>query len=208
MMLAQLLDRLETFAAPRQLAEAIALGSDLLMRQATLAGELAEPTPTVLTVDQLRDEAPLPETLNVTVDAGQAFPLAEDLLWEAYYLHLAALGSALGCGFLPAWARFEAGLRNALAIARATALELDASHYLVATDLADEPDLFTSTVNEWSSTADPIAALRVLDNARWQWINQNEAWFSFSLDEVAAYTTQLTLVNRWSQLATAQQTSD
>ncbi len=208
MTLAELLGRLETFPVPLQVAQAIALGGDLLFRQAAMTGELAEPAPAVLTLAQLRDEAPLPAFLEVTADPGQAFPLAEDLLWEAYYQHVAGLGRKLGCGFLPAWASFEAGLRNALAIARAGALGLEASHYLVATGLADEPDRFNAVVNEWSSTQDPLAASRVLDAARWQWMEQNEAWFSFSLDEVAAYTTQLMLVNRWSALATARQSGE
>ncbi len=208
MSLTDMLERVEAFPAPRAVVEAIAIGGDLLLRQAVGSGEITEPAPTVLTVDQLRDEAPLPEFLDITADTAQAFPLPEDLLWEVYYRHIAAIGKTLGCGFLSAWASFESGLRNALAIARATALELDASHYLVATDLADEPDLYNSTINEWASTREPLAALRCLDHARWQWIGQNEAWFSFSLDEVAAYTTQLMLVNRWHELAIAQQAAE
>ena len=199
------LSMLDGAAAPEAMAQAVLLSGDLLQRQAMLAGELDAPTPAVLTLAQLQDEAPLPDALLIDADAsGQVFPLAEDRLYEAYFLHVAELGKSLGSEFLLAWVGFEAGLRNAIAEARAQALGLEPGNYRVATDLADTPEDFSSTVNEWNAAATPLDALESLDQARWSWLTSHDAWFSFSADEVAAYAAKLMLVHRWARLRRSQ----
>lgn len=202
----EFLGMLDGFSAPREMAEAVMLSGDLLQRQAMLAGELDEPTPAVLTLAQLQDEAPLPDALLIEeADAsGQVFPLAEDRLYEAYFLHVAELGKSLGSEFLLAWVGFEAGLRNAIAEARAQALELEPGNYRVATELADDLADFSSIVNEWNAAATPLDALESLDQARWTWLTSHDAWFSFSADEVAAYAAKLMLVHRWARLRRSQ----
>jgi hypothetical protein len=199
------LGMLDDLPGPRAVAQAVLLSGDLLQRQAMLAGELPDPTPAVLTVAQLRDEAPLPDYLVVDTDTtGQAFPLPDDLMQEAYFRHVRSVGQSQGCTFLLAWTGFEAGLRNALAEARARSLDLDAAHYRVATDIADDPDDFASLINEWNAAATPLDALEVLDQARWTWLTSHDAWFSFSADEVAAYAAKLVLVHRWDRLRRSQ----
>jgi len=79
-------------------------------------------------------------------------------------------------------------------------LDLPAEAYLVATDLAaDDLDL-TAMISEWSSARDPLAGLRALDNARWRWLDENDHWFSFATDELAAYAVKLMLLHRWIRL--------
>ncbi len=189
---------------PRAEAEAVFLGDDLRQREALLAGEIDEPSPAVLTTAQVRDEGPLPGFLSVQpAEEGSAgAPLAVDAVWGAYFRRLAEMGRR--SAFLAAWVRHEVGLRNALAAARAAALGLDAERYLVEPDLADGQADFAAVLGEWSAAATPLAGLRVLDAARWRWLAEHDAWFSFADDELAAYATRLMLLHRWRTIAEAR----
>ncbi|MBN1554927.1 MAG: DUF2764 family protein [Phycisphaerae bacterium] len=191
---------------PRELAETIFLSDDLLQRDAVLAGEIDDPEPVILTVDQLRDEEPLPDFLaGRTADAGaDTNTIAADVVWEAYFRHVAVVAGRLNSPFLRAWVGFEVALRNELAEARARALELEPTDYYVAQDLADAGDL-SATFNEWAAAANPLQAQRVLDQARLDWLNENDAYFTFGDDELAAYAAKLILAIRWHRLARAME---
>jgi hypothetical protein len=202
--LAGFLRHVEDAPKVRAEAEAVFLGDDLRQREALLAGEIDEPAPTVLTAAQLRDEEPLPEFLAAGAagaEAGAA-ALAVDAVWGAYFRRLADMGRR--SAFLAAWVRHEVGLRNALAAARAKALGLDVQAHLVEGDLAAPQDEFTLVLGEWSAARDPLAGLRVLDAARWRWLIEHDAWFSFADDELAAYAAKLMLLHRWKRIAEAQ----
>jgi hypothetical protein len=41
----------------------------------------------------------------------------------------------------------------------------------------------------------------VLDQRRWRWIDENSRYFSFALDELAAYARKLVLIARWHALS-------
>jgi len=199
-----LLAHVAPFAGPHDIVRAVLLSDDLLQRQATLAGEIDKPTPAVLSPEQLRDEAPLPDCL--TVAEAEAKPVAgEDLLWEAYFRHTAAVAAARRCAFLRDWTAYEVGLRNAVAASRARLLELDVASYLVATDLAADADDFVTVVNDWSTASTPLAGMRILDEARWRWLGDNDAWFTFRDDELAAYAVRLMLLSRWRRLSADEQ---
>ncbi len=201
-----LLEHVSPFAGPHAILQAILLSDDLLQRQAVLAGETQEPSPAVLTAEQLTDEAPLPAYLTTEADDDTQRPAGEDLLWETYFRYVAEVARSSRNSFLAQWVAFEVGLRNAIAALRARALELDVHSYLVAQDLADDHDDFSSILNEWSAAATPLAGLRVLDEARWQWLNENDAWFSFKDDELAAYAVRVMLLTRWHRLAEQEHT--
>lgn len=203
MSVAELLDYVGDGPDARALIEAIALGDDLLQRQAYLAGEIEDVAPAVLTEAQATDEEPLPEHL--VGGEGRETPgrLPADAVWEAYYRHLADLAERLDSDFLRAWTGYEIALRNALVEARAKRLEIDATEYFVATDLAATDEDFQSLLNEWSSARNPLEALRVLDRGRWDWLDRHDAWFSFTDDELAAYAVRLVLLERWSRLQRA-----
>ncbi|MBN1943570.1 MAG: DUF2764 family protein [Phycisphaerae bacterium] len=192
---------------PHELVRTIFLSDDLLQRDATLAGEIDEPEPIILTVGQLSDEEPLPDYLVGSVEeagTGGERKIVADTVWEAYFRHAAAVADRLGSGFLRAWVGYEVALRNALAEARARALELEPADYYVATDLAEASDL-SATVNEWSSAADPLRAQRALDEARMEWLIENDAYFSFGDDELTAYAAKLILAVRWRRLTRAME---
>lgn len=182
------------------------VGDDLLQRQAVLAGEIDQPSPAVLSIEQLTEQAPLPDYLAVPDDDRR--PAAEDdLLWETYFRYVADVACSYRSRFLADWTGFEVGLRNAVAASRARLLELDAQSYLVATDLADDRTDFAAVVNEWSAAATPLAGLRVLDEARWAWLGEHDAWFTFRDDELAAYAVRVMLLTRWRRLSEQEQAS-
>ncbi|MCD6304250.1 MAG: hypothetical protein J7M21_04735 [Planctomycetes bacterium] len=194
--------------AVRAASEALLLGEDLRQREALLAGEI-EPDQAdcaVLTAEQVRGEAPLPAFLVVEAPGGEqpgGGSLGVDRLWGAYYRHLAALGRANA--FLAGWTAHEVALRNALAAARAKALGLDAEGYLVEPQLGGETADLAGVIAEWSAAPSPLAGLRVLDAARWEWIGDHEKWFSFADDELVAYAARLMLLGRWQRITQAQE---
>ncbi len=200
----ELIEHVGESTGPRSLIEAIFLADDLLQRDAFLAGELDQPTPAVLVGEQVRDEAPLPEYLAAEVGESQSGRIATDSLWSAYYRYAAGIAARTHSAFLAAWIAHEVGLRNALVEARAKALSLEPGDYLVAIDLGDPHEDFAAVVSEWSAAGDPLAGLRVLDTARWRWLDEHDAWFSFADDELAAYAARLMLLNRWRRLTAEQ----
>jgi len=200
----EFLERVADAPKVRTEAEALFLGDDLLQRQAVLAGEIDQATPAVLSDAQIRDEAPLPAMLVPSDDSDDvpAADAATDTVWAAYFRQLADLGRR--SPFLHAWVRHEVGLRNALASARAKALELDPQTCLVAPELGDPADDFARELADWSAAATPLAGLQALDQGRWRWLLAHDAWFSFADDELAAYAAKLMLLARWKRIADAQ----
>jgi len=184
-------------------AEAIFLGEDLRQREALLAGETDEAAPAVLSAAQLRDAEPLPGFLAAGGQDDGPAPgaLAVDAVWGAYFRRVSEL--ARRSAFLAAWAAYEVGLRNALAVARAKALDLDAQRYLVEPQLGLPAEDFAGVLGEWSAAATPLAGLGVLDAARWRWLVAHDAWFSFADDELAAYAAKLMLLHRWKRIRQA-----
>ncbi|NLS97024.1 MAG: DUF2764 family protein [Planctomycetaceae bacterium] len=195
---AELLEQVGADSPWGALAGTLFLSDDLLLREAFLAGEVDEVDPAVLTVQQVRNAAPLPSFLVASETAETAATVEADSLWEAYYRHAASVARRFRNTFLLAWVAFEVGLRNALAAARAKRLGLEEAGYVVAGDLAGEsPEDFSATVSEWTSAATPLDGLRVVLRARWAWIARHDAWFSFSEDELLAYAARLMLLDQW-----------
>lgn len=179
------------------------LSADLLQRESFLAGEIKEVDPIYLTAEQVRNDAPLPLFLVPEPDdQGASGRQSVDKIWGAYYretLRVARSGS-----FLSMWVGYEVAMSNALAEARAKALDLDPAEWLVVPELGADGIDFSNLVNEWSSAQTPAAGLRVLDTARWEWLNANDDWFTFSEDEVVAYGAKLMLLKRWDALSKEQ----
>lgn len=201
MTLPDFLDHVREVDGNTALIEAIFLSDDLLQHQAYLSGELEDFDPVVLSEAQIKDEEPLPDYLSLQATEDDSQNLV-DSLWASYYQHaLDVAGGSSGSDFLKKWIAFEIGLRNALVMARAKSLGLDPHSYIVVDDIGSAKDEFDSLVTEWSSASDPLEGLRVLDRARWRWINQNDDWFGFSDDELAAYAAKLILLKRWKRLS-------
>ncbi len=192
-------------ASAREVVEVLLLSDDLLQREAFLAGESEQVEPAVLSAEQARDEAPLPPSLAPEGDepsARQGPP--SDAVWEAYFRHVADVARRRGSPFLQAWVGYEVGLRNALATARAKALDLDPEPYRVASDLADPDAVVQQPVSEWADAENPLEGLRVLDRGRWQWLADHDPHFTFADDELAVYAARLMLLVRWYRLERAE----
>lgn len=203
----ELLDKMSDFHQPRELTATILLADDLQSRQSFMAGEIDTVTPVVLTPAQARNEQPLPESLapHETGGLGRGRRVPADDVWAAYYRHADQVAKATGSEFLARWVSFEVSLRNALVSERAVALGLEPGEYLVVPELAGEPINFSQTLTEWASARNPLEGLRALDRRRWSWLRENDAWFSFSDDELAAYAAKLMLLHRWHRLTSAEQ---
>lgn len=185
--------------AARALVDALLLFDDLRQREAFLAGELKEVSPVVLTPAEVRNEQPLPPFL--TAEGGASRRVAADTVWAAYFKHAARVAQRRGSEFLAGWISREVAMRNALAAARARALGLDPAPYLVAPELVRDDEDFSALISEWSAAPDPLAGARVLDQARWTWLHEHDAWFSFGDEELAAYAAKLMLIVRWYRLS-------
>ncbi|MBN2377779.1 MAG: DUF2764 family protein [Sedimentisphaerales bacterium] len=201
---ADLLEQAQGIAGAELLLKTIFLSDDLLQHQAYLAGETKNLDPTVLTKSQAADEEPLPTYLAVVKDERDTEEVNPDRYWENYYRYAAQQAKKYSSRFLTQWVGFEVQLRNALTEERAKILALDALDYLVAADLGNTDLDFSGIINEWSAAPDPFAGLRVLDNARWKWLRENDGWFSFENDEIAAYGAKLMLLHRRFRLGDKQ----
>ncbi len=196
--LAQLLEHVGPASRWGRLVGTLLLSDDLVQREAYLAGELSQVEPSVLTVQQARNEAPLPPDLAPAWEPEQgAGPLEVDTLWEAYYRYALRVAGKLGSELLARWVRFEVALRNALAAARARRLGLEERGYLVAVELAEDDQDFSQLLSDWAAAATPLAGLCVVIRARWAWLQEHEAWFSFSSDELVVYAARLLLLAQW-----------
>ncbi|MCD6364291.1 MAG: hypothetical protein J7M14_00275, partial [Planctomycetes bacterium] len=169
-----LLEKVRQADGPDNIVEALLLGDDLVQREAILAGEITQGHGAVLSEAQLRNDQPLPPYL-ARAEREDASGIAADELWGAYFHHAADVADRSGCAFLAGWVRHEVALRNALAGARAKALDLDGARYVVAPQLAEAcDDDFSALINEWTAAENPLAGLRVIDGARWNWIARND----------------------------------
>jgi hypothetical protein len=205
-----LLEHVREAGGPAEVVAVLLLGDDLLQRDALLAGEIDETQTAVLTREQATGEAPLPSYLvpgrgeDADEDEeGETVRHAGDAVWLAWFRHAAEVGRRRRSRFLLAWVGHEVAMRNALATARARALGLDPADYLVAADLATADLDFSDLISDWASAPDPLAGQRVLDQARWNWLKEHEAWFSFGGDEAAVYAAKLMLIDRWHRVGAA-----
>ena len=207
---AALLEHVHESGGPAEVVAALLLGDDLLQRDSLLAGEIEETQTAVLTREQAAGEAPLPSYLapggaedEDEDEEAETVRHAGDAVWLAWFRHAAEVGRRHGSRFLQAWVAHEVALRNALATARARALGLDPADYVVANDLAATDVDFSDLISDWAAAPDPLAGQRVLDQARWIWLKEHEAWFSFDADEAAVYAAKLMLIDRWHRVGAA-----
>ena len=200
------LDRVVDARGPAETVEMVLLSDDLAQRESLLCGEIAsDQTDFAVLAMGLGDNVtvPLPHYLRADDSAESTGNprVTVDALWARYFRH--GLKVAIRCRspFLKAWVGFEVGLRNALSMARAQSLDLDATAYLVAPELGCEQTDFSSVLTAWSAAPDPLAAMDALDKARWAWLEDKGQWYSFKADEIEAYAAKLILLQRWRRLA-------
>ncbi|MFH2076125.1 MAG: hypothetical protein ABIJ57_12400 [Pseudomonadota bacterium] len=180
----------------RQVVDAIFLERDLLMRQSILVGEIKSAEPLVLTEKQISGQDDLPLFLQPEGKSGRD----DDSIWGSYYMYVHELGRSLSCEFLQAWAGFEVALRNTISHERVKKLHLAPEEYLVAESIAIHSDMVDAALDRWATAKDPHSAALELDLVCWEMLTQLGAWFSFSIDEIAAYARGLLMLHRWKKL--------
>jgi hypothetical protein len=199
-----LLDRLSEAEGPVQTVKVLLLMDDLVQREAIMSGELPADQAGFSVLSEVdADNMPL-LPVYLSSDSGaedhDTARLNVDALWGTFFTHAWATARQSNSAFLKAWVRFEVGLRNALVVARAHTLDLDATTYLVTPELADATADYSGIVAAWSSAPDPLSALEALDKARWDWMEEHGEWYSFQAQELEAYAAKLVLLHRWRRL--------
>jgi len=208
-----LLEQVRASKGPVRTVEMLLLGDDLTQYQALLAEEIERDQIdlAILSLDKAESEAVLPDYLLPQESAEGAEEekenerLSVDGIWTRYFHHAASVAKRAGSRFLKAWIGFEVGLRNALVIARAGKLELDPAAYLVAPELTDKDTDYSDVMSAWSAASDPLNALEVLDEARWDWLEEHEGWYSFAACEIEVYAARLVLLHHWRRILSEKQ---
>ena len=189
--------------------EMLLLSDDLMQYQALLAEEIEQDRIdlAILSLDKAENESALPDFLlpEETTEKQESMRLSVDEIWTRYFHHAASVAKRTRSSFLKAWIGFEVGLRNALVTARAQILELDSAAYLVAPELADKDTDYSHTVSGWSGTSNPLTALKVLDEARLDWLEEHGGWYSFYACEIEVYAARLVLLHRWRRILSEKQ---
>jgi hypothetical protein len=207
-----LLEHVADSTGPVRTVEMLLLSDDLTQYQALLAGEIErnQVDSAVLPLDKTENEAVLPGFLSPeeTTEDQQDGHLATDAIWSRYFRHAASVAKRTPGGFLKAWIGFEVGLRNALVTARAHALDLDPTAYLVAPELADKTIDYSHITSAWSAASNPLAAMEVLDKSRWEWLEERGCWYSFSACEVEVYAARLVILHHWRRILSDKQQRD
>ncbi len=134
----------------------------------------------------------------------------EDRLSELYY----GAASCSRNAFLGAWFRFNQTLRNVLAVHTCRRLGWDVSLYIVGEgnieerlrtsrardfDLADEVPLIGQMV-QIAEEKDITRRERMIDNLRWQWLEEETFAMTFDIESLLTYYIRLGIIERWLSL--------
>ncbi len=204
-----LLEQIAGSNGPVRTVEILLLSDDLTQYQALLTEEIThdQVDSAILSLDKAESEAVLPDFLlpEEATEEQQDNRSSVDAIWSRYFHHAASVARRARSSFLKAWVEFEVGLRNALVTARAHTLELDPTTYLVAPELADKDMDYSHVISAWSAAVDPLAAMEVLDKARWDWLDERGDWYSFSACEIEVYAARLVLLHHWRRILSDKQ---
>ena len=200
----ELLGKVVDSNGPVRTVEMILLSDDLIQYEAFLSEETDQDKIdlAVLTLEKAENEPVLPEFLLPEEETQEREDkrLAVDGIWSRYFHRAAIIAMRNHSSFLKAWIGFEVGLRNALTVARSHILDLDSEAYLVTPELADTYMDYSNIISSWSAAPTPLAALEVLDKARWEWLEENGSWYSCSANEIEVYAAKLILLHHWRRI--------
>ncbi len=95
-------------------------------------------------------------------------------------------------------------LRNALALERASSTGASSPEQWLLDAGADGDKYtrqdFSEIIARWRQESSPIESEKILDGARWEFVELNTPYFSFEADEVVGYGLKLVIVDRWNSL--------
>jgi hypothetical protein len=204
-----LLEQVVGSNGPVETVKMFLLGDDLTQYEALTAKEIepGQADMVVLSIEMGQNGPVLPDFLvpEERTEEQDNRRLSVDEMWSRYFHHAIWFAKQTHSHFLRDWVGFETGLRNALVTARSQALELDFTTYLVAPDLADKDMDYSAMISAWSAASNPLAALEVLDKARWDWLEEHGSWYSFYAAEIEVYTAKLILLHHWRRILSEKQ---
>lgn len=129
-------------------------------------------------------------------------------VWQEYYRWLEMTGKAEGSALLAEWAVFERQLREELAafrIARSVFAAAGGKDLAsVGASVSPEGPRFSDVLGSWVQSADPFVGERLLDQARWAFLEEHCGKYSFQIDEFVGYVLKLRLLNRYRRLDRAR----
>ena len=94
------------------------------------------------------------------------------------------------------WVIFEVSFRNFIAKARAKKLHIPEMPKKILRELV-QPFAFEKFESDFLNVSDPIKEIELSESLRYQWLLDNDAWFSFSDDELLAYCMKLLCLERY-----------
>ncbi len=193
---ARFIEHLSPDPAAYKMVKAIFLANDLLLRESIISGQPKDITPIILSKNAIIGEEPLPDYL-IPTEEDRSYIIEADRIWDRYFRYVKQLSQEVRSDFLLSWVKFEVTLRNALAYNRAQKLNIEPEPYLVATDLVDEDLDLTNAISEWSNAQTPLEAQKTIIKTKWNWVNENDHWFTFKIDELGVYGVKLSLLDYW-----------
>ncbi len=111
---------------------------------------------------------------------------------------------ARGVNIQPAlqkWQAFDTTLRNELAKIRASRRHIDPAKYLRNDGFA-EPSIVNIAASAHRNPS-PLAAEKMLDEARWRFLDELSAGHYFDIDILIIYALKLLILERWERINTA-----
>lgn len=183
-----------------RIAKVIFVAEDILRREAASQNGEAQ-APMVLTPEEFSaGSLSLPEPVRKRISIeeewfGEADIEEEDFVKFLNYAFITAEEEQ--STFVRELIGFEVALRNALVRYRAKKLDKDPGGHELAREMeARDVDLYYlfTRIEELENPGDQTF---LVEQIRWDWVLNNDCWFTFSDDEVAAYGIKLFLLQRW-----------
>lgn len=129
-------------------------------------------------------------------------------IFAAWFDLMIELSTKVGSPLLASWAKWEYSLRTGLRLERmrsAGAQPQDLSG--IIPEFMNDADFFIDhapLIESWKATADPMAAEKLLDQSRIDYLRSFAGNFTFSIEELIAYMLELRIHNRYARLSPEQ----
>jgi len=125
---------------------------------------------------------------------------------EMDFLHSVAKGEAVKQPAFQKWQEFDVALRNELVKIRASRKHLDPAKYMHQ-DGFTEPSVSHVAINAHRNVS-ILEAERMLDQARWVFLDELSVGHYFDIDFLIIYMLKLLILERWSRINTANVASE
>ncbi len=129
-------------------------------------------------------------------------------IFAAWFDLMIELSGRVGSPMLADWAKWEYSLRTALRIERLRASGDQGQDFsrIIPGFMNDENFIVdhSALIEAWKATADPMAAEKLLDQSRVDYLRSFAGNFTFTIEELIAYMLELRIHNRYARLSPEQ----